>query len=114
MRLSFIPILALLSCALLAGCRGPAPGEGAVMVETETIDSPVDSGAVSIAPVEPLPAHEFGQPLMLMVIGTTFVSPPWLSWLLGGPRQPGPLSARQPREESDSETLEDLVSGDVE
>lgn len=55
MRLSFIPILALLSCALLAGCRGPAPGEGAVMVETETIDSPVDSGAVSIAPVEPLP-----------------------------------------------------------
>ena len=57
MRLSFIPILALLSCALLAGCRGPAPGEGAVMVETETIDSPVDSGAVSIAPVEPLPAE---------------------------------------------------------
>jgi len=58
------------------------------------------------------PEHFGG--LMLMVIGTTFVSPPWLSWLLGGPRQPGPLSARQPREESDSETLEDLVSGDVE
>ncbi len=57
---------------------------------------------------------EYFGALMLMVIGTTFVVPPWLSWLLGGPTQPGPLPVSESRDERESDTLEDLVSGDTE
>lgn len=43
----------LLSVLLLAACRPPAPGQDALMVETEEVDIATDGGAVSMAPVDP-------------------------------------------------------------
>jgi len=51
--------------------------------------------------------------LMLMVIGTTFVAPPWLAWLLVGARRPGPIAVPD-RETEDIGTVDDLVSGERE
>ncbi|MFZ7096962.1 hypothetical protein ACOPJQ_13900 [Luteimonas dalianensis] len=43
-------------CALLlAACRPPAPADDAGTLEAEAIESPAESGAVSMAPVEPVP-----------------------------------------------------------
>jgi Kef-type K+ transport system membrane component KefB len=49
--------------------------------------------------------------LMLMVMGTTFVTPPWLAWLAGANREA--FTADDPEaEEQDIGTMDDLVSGE--
>jgi Kef-type K+ transport system membrane component KefB len=54
---------------------------------------------------------EFFGALMLMVMGTTFVTPPWLAWIAGAHREV--FSVDEPdAEEQDIGTMDDLVSGE--